>query len=362
MTVKECAAIAARFVRENETRHPGYIGAYVGGSTAAMPPGAQIAGGSDMDVYVVCEAPPPSKRGKFEYLGALIEVSYVAAADIFPAEKALGDYHLANSLRYRFVLDDPRGALCALEKKVARDFAQLSNIIRRRDHALDRVRAGLMHIDYDAPLPDLTLSWLFPTGITTHAVLVSALRNPTIRLRYLRAREVMLENGLAREYEMLLEISGFERVTRAQAQALMDALEPIYDRAAAVQRTPFSFGSDISAQSRPAAIDALRTLSASGRQREVMFWIMATYARAMKILLVDDPESYFKYLECFEGALALVGRRDNAAIGSQAGKVLAYLPKLGLITDRLAQKSANAARRAAGEEEGELPITSIDEG
>jgi hypothetical protein len=341
MTVKECAAIAAQWVRENEASLPGYLGAYVGGSVAALKPDAEISGGSDMDVYVVADNPPPAKRGKFVFKNALLEISYIATGAIFPAEKALSDYHLANSLSHEFTLDDPSGRLSALQSAVAAGFPLRENISLRRDHAISRVRAGLSGINFAAALPDLTLSWLFPTGITTHAVLVSALRNPTVRLRYLRAREVLLENNLESEHELLLQLSGFSRITRAQADSLLDELEPIFDQAARLGRTPFFFASDISPQSRPAAIDDIRELVARDLHREAMFWIITTYARAMKMLLADAPDEYAKSLPAFENALACVGRSCEADISAAAENVLDHLPQLTAITDSLIEKYGN---------------------
>lgn len=69
------------------SRPAGYVGAYLGGSTVALAPDAPMPGGSDLDVYVALEGPLPEKRGKFEYQGALLEVSYVSWAAIFPAER-----------------------------------------------------------------------------------------------------------------------------------------------------------------------------------------------------------------------------------------------------------------------------------
>ena len=122
MRVGECRNLAEDWVARREAGLPGYVGAYLGGSTAALAPDAPMPGGSDLDVYVALEGPLPEKRGKFEYQGALLEVSYVSWAAISPAERALKDYHLAHSLRYGQVAGDPRGRLRPLMEQVARHF------------------------------------------------------------------------------------------------------------------------------------------------------------------------------------------------------------------------------------------------
>ena len=136
MRVGECRNLAENWAARREACLPGYVGAYLGGSTAALPPDAPMPGGSDLDVYVALDGPIPEKRGKFEYQGALLEVSYVSWAAIFPAERALKDYHLAYSLRYGQVAGDPRGRLRPLMEQVARHFWDRPYWTARRDQTL----------------------------------------------------------------------------------------------------------------------------------------------------------------------------------------------------------------------------------
>ena len=341
MRVGECRNLAENWAARREACLPGYVGAYLGGSTAALPPDAPMPGGSDLDVYVALEGPLPEKRGKFEYQGALLEVSYVSWAAIFPAERALKDYHLAYSLRYGQVAGDPRGRLRPLMEQVARHFWDRPYWTARRDQALEKVRAGLTGLRPDAPLPDKTLSWLFPTGITTHTVLTAAGENPTVRLRYLRARRVLEDRGRLDVYERLLALSGFARVTGETARKMLDELAPAFDAAARLGRTPFFFSSDISPVSRPAAIDDLAALIARGFHRETLFWIVCTWARSMKILAADAPEEYARFLPLFRQALAAVDRDTDEKISAAAGEVLAYLPALRAVTDEIMKESAH---------------------
>ena len=335
MTVRETRAIAANWVREKETVLPGFVGAYLGGSTAALPPDSEISGGSDMDVYVVLRGDAPDKRGKFETEGALLEVSYVREDALFPAEKALRDYHLANSLRHRAVLCDPEGRLTALTEEIAAKFAQKEWIAARRDHALSRVKGGLTGLNRDAALPDRTVAWLFSTGISCHAVLVSALENPTVRLRYLRTRETLEAWDRLDLYEKMLKLSGFADVTPEQASDMLNCAERAFDRAIGKGRTWFFFQSDISEASRPAAIGSAREMIARGLHRETVFWTITTFARSMKMLLTDAPEDYDALLPSFERCLTLVNRETWEKIQTAAEKTLAFLPELTAETDRL---------------------------
>ncbi len=322
-----------------ESRLPGYIGAYIGGSAAALPENAPLPTGSDVDTFVVLSDPPPMKPGKFMHGGILLEVSYIAEKSILPAESALADYHLAHSLNAARILHDPAGILSRLQREIQAKFPLKEEIARRRDHALSRVQSGLTAPLAD-DLQDRTLGWLFPTGIMAHAALVSALKNPTVRLRYLRAKEVLEKENLSASYETLLSLAGFAEISAETAQRLLNALIPLYDRAAKVGKTPFFFSSDVSPQCRPTAIDSMQALIDGNLHREAMFWILTGYARSMKILLADDPAAYARFLPDFQSALAAVGRDSAEKILSARRRALQFLPELTELTNKIIQNHA----------------------
>lgn len=338
MRIIDALHLAGEWIQAHEARRSDFIGAYAGGSAAALGDGDELPAGSDLDVFAVLSDPPPMKPGKFEYSGLLLEISYVAENQIFPAERALSDYHLAHSLHLQRTLADPEGRLGALQRTVAENFARSEWLLRRRDHALSRVQSGLSSSNPAASLPDRTLGWLFPTGICTHAVLVAALQNPTVRLRYLKARQVLADEGFSDVYERLLSLSGFAEIAPSVAHDLLARLEPIYDRAAAAGRTPLPYSSDVSPQCRAVAIDSLRPLIGRGDHREAMFWILTGYARAMKILSLDDPDGYERHLPDFHAALAAVNRETDAQVNAARRAVLDFLPELARVTDVIAAR------------------------
>lgn len=344
MKLRDCRERAKDWVERMETGLPGYVGAYLGGSAAALTDDAEISGGSDLDVYVVLDGAIPPKRGKFAYCGALLEISYISKDAIFPAEKALGDYHLANSLRHRAVIADTDGALADLTAQVAAGFDRRETVLRRRDYAISKAQSGLENLRMDAPLPDRAIGFLFPTGILTHAVLVSALRNPTVRLRYLRCGELLAERGMGEAHEELLRLAGFANVTQETAEALLRDTERAFERAGRFMKTEFPFSSDLAEVSRPAAIDALRRLIMQGRHRETLFWVLTTFARSMKQLLADAPAEYEALLPDFHRALAAVGRGTEGEILAARDAALAYIPTLNRLTERIMDETPEILR------------------
>ena len=307
-----------------------FRGAFFSGSTIGLPDDAELPAASDVDVMVVTahdQAPP--KLGKFLYHDTLVEVTYLPLHLLSSAEEVLASYHLAGCFRSDTIIADPTGHLRRLQARVARGFAEPPWVRRRCEGARRKITDGLRAIDLEAPFHDQVMAWLFATGVTTHVLLVAALRNPTVRLRYLAAREVLTDYGQAGLYPELLELLGCARLTRRRVQQHLLALASTFDAAVAVARTPFFFSSDISAPARPIAIDASQRLIDGGCHREAVFWMVATFARCQKILAADAEGEVRRALApAFEAMVADLGIASSADILRRADDVIRFLPRL----------------------------------
>ena len=130
---------------------------------------------------------PPGKR---LVDGVLVDVSYRRRRRVADPARVAASFVYAPSFRGGQVLADPTGQLGRLEAAIAPGFASPAAVRARTDDVHRRIRARLTALDPAAPWPELVLAWLFPTSLTAVRALVAALRTPTVRLRYLRAREV----------------------------------------------------------------------------------------------------------------------------------------------------------------------------
>ncbi|MFB9902361.1 hypothetical protein [Allokutzneria oryzae] len=318
MKVGEARAAAIDWVRST---HPG--AAYFSGSTVDMPDSAELPVGSDVDIMLVSEE-PTAKLGKFPHRGALLEATYVSTSELASPEEVLSSYHLAHGLRTDTIIADPTGFLRPLQATVGEHFADEVWVRRRCAQARNRVVEGLRRIDHSAPWHVQVTSWLFPTGISTHIPLVAALRNPTVRLRYLAVRDLVTPEVHTR----LLELLGSARLTPQRVSHHVDQLAHTFDAAAAVARTPFPFSTDITPAARPIAVDASHALAASGAHREVMFWITATFARCHLILAADAPELHRRHFPAFEDVCEDLGITSSDDLTARATAVLDFLPAL----------------------------------
>lgn len=286
----------------------GFLGAYFSGSTVGLGPDAELPPTSDVDIVVVLagHAVPP-KPGKLRHRGALLEVTYEPWDALACPEEVLAAYHLAGPFAHDTVIADPTGRLALLHRRVARDFAVRAWVRRRCEDAAARVRDRLAAPDAAAPFHEQVLGWLFPTGVTAHLPLVAALRNPTIRLRYPAAREVLSDFGRLDLYPELLEPLGCARLTAPAVRRQLAALTETFDVTVGVARTPFFFRTDLTRAARPLAIGGGAELIGRGLHREAVFWIVATFARCHLVLAADAPAEHARLLPSFTAVLEELG-------------------------------------------------------
>ncbi|SEN71748.1 hypothetical protein [Lihuaxuella thermophila] len=336
MRVGSARAAAINWVMQYASREDGFRGAFFSGSTIGMPDDAELPAASDIDVVIVtAHAEPPLKLGKFLYHGALLEVTYLSWNQLTSVEEVLTSYHLAGSFRVDTIIADPTGHLRRLQAQVANHFAERVWVRRRCESARRKIENRLRAIDTSAPLHEQVMAWLFPTGVTTHVLLVAALRNPTVRLRYLAARDVLIEYGHADLYPDLLKLLGSAHLAPQRIEQHLDELARTFDAAAAVAKTPFFFSTDITATARPIAIDGSRELIRAGYHHEAVFWIVATFARCHTILAADAQDLQRALAPAFDSILADLSITSTDDLIRRAENVIQFLPRLWETTEAI---------------------------
>lgn len=321
--------MAARWVAGEAAGRAGFAGAFLCGSAAWLPPEAELPAVSDVDIAVVVEGVPPPKPGKLDIDGVLLEPSYLPWDEVASPERVLGTYYLAGSLRGETVLADPTGRLGPVRAAVAEGFARRPWVERRCADAERRITGNLGGLDPAAPPHRQLMVWLFATGVTTHVLLTAGLRNPTVRLRYPAVRELLLAHGRPEWHEELLDLLGCARLSRDRVEHHLRAMTAAFDAAAAVARTPFHFSSDVSPRLRPTSVGSTRALIDQGAHREAVFWLAATYIRALAVLAADAPPAVTaRHAAGLTELAADLGIPDTGDLRPRAARTLAFLPRL----------------------------------
>ena len=329
MTVGSARAAALEWVRDHAAREGSFVGAYLGGSTATLASEHELPASSDVDIFVVARtSEPPPGPGKLLHRGVLLEVTWLPWDRLASPEEVLGSYHLASGLHLGRILADPSGDLGRVQAACRARFAEPAWVRRRCDAALAGSAGWLAQVDPSAPWHDQVTTWLFGTGVTCHVLLVAALRNPTVRLRYLRARQVLAEHGRGDLYAEMLEHLGCAGMSPERAAEHLAALAETFDAAARVLASPYRFATDISVAARPIAIGGSEALIAAGDHREAVFWMLATFARCQAVLAADAPALRAALAPAFEALLADLGIRGSRDLRSRAATVLRFHPRL----------------------------------
>lgn len=342
MKVGAARAAAIEWVMQYASKEDDFQGAYFSGSIIGMSDNDELSPTSDVDIVVVIALDePPLKLGKFFYNDVLLEVTYLSWGQLSSAKEVLTSYHLAGSFREDTIIADPTGRLHQLQSQVSQHFAEEAWVRRRCENAMKKIENGLRNIDTSAPFYDQVTAWLFSTGVTIHVILVAALRNPTVRRRYVAAREVLMEYGHLDFYPNLIELLGCAHMTPQQVEEHLDELARTFDAAAAVAKTPFFFSTDITAMARPIAIDGSRELIRTGYHHEAVFWIVATFARCHKILAADAPDLQQAFIPAFEAMVADLGIASSHDIIRRSEDVICFLPRLWEITEDILSRNPN---------------------
>ncbi|MDP9861907.1 MULTISPECIES: hypothetical protein [Streptosporangium] len=319
MKIGQARAVAARWVAGHQV--PGFAGAYVSGSAAWLPAEAELPTSSDVDLVVMVDGEVPPKLGKFRHEGVLLEVSY---APLQPAETILASPALAPGLSRGVLLADPDGSLAALQTAVAREFAR-PHWVRTRCAALEDRIATLTQLDVSRPLAERVLSWAFPASLPTLVILTAARANPTVRRRYVAAREVLLRCGGADFHEELLDWLGCAHFSRSQVAEHLRRLTDVYDRVPYDPARPY--GTDLTPEARQISIDGTHDLIEQGLHREATWWIVVTFARC----LTFDPYGTAALQELLDD----LGVGTPAAMRRKARTVVAGFPRLRQVSEAL---------------------------
>jgi hypothetical protein len=342
MIVSEARDYARQWVHEDGSRLPGFHGAYFTGSLTWLAEDAVVGAASDVDLAVVLGgAEAPLKLGKFDYHGALLEVSFTTFKQLGSAEEILAKHQVAGAFRAPNVIADPSGRLTELQAAVGSEYAKRAWVEKRCENARKHVLRYVGYMDESPPFHDAVIIWTFGAGVLAHVLLVAGLKNPTVRLRYLAARELLADYGLSDFYPTLLAPLGCANVSGDDVGRHMPALAEAFDAAAAALTTPVFFASDISAQSRHIAIDGSRELIERGDHLEALHWMLATYARSQHVLASDAPAAV--YDEHDAGLRALLrefGIESIADIEARMAEVETLLPRVSAMTQTIMDSNA----------------------
>lgn len=337
MLVRDAKQVAQQWVRAEASRQPDLYGAFVSGSTSTMPDDAPLPAASDVDVKLVWDRPAvPLDPQKFRYRGVILEISDAARADFASAEAVLANYHTAVHFTHPALLLDPTGHLTAIQPIVAREYARRYWVQRRCEHARTSLLTSLTWLTPTAPLHDQVFTLLYAVLMTAHIVLVTDLRNPTVRKSLVGSGQILARYGHAPLHERVLAILGSAALDRPQVESLLAACAEVFDIAQAIWTTPFPYASNVSACARPIAIGGTQELISAGFPREAVLWLGAIHTWAQTALSLDAPEAVqCRCTPVYERLLEALGVPTSKAVAERVGQIRDLLPELWQVAEEI---------------------------
>ena len=321
-------SLAEQWVHEEGRTLPGFRGAYLVGSVTNLADGAALPATSDVDVVLLLARPAPSRMGKFFFRNILLYVSFVEWGQIQAHETILGHFQMGAAFQRLHILDDPTGLLSRIRGRVAKQFASRYWVGQRIQHTKEVALNRLLDVEKFADWHDQVTAWLFGASLTTLILTTAGLRPPTVRRRYMEARELLADRGKLEFYERLLQLLGCDSWSKSQAEAHLAGVTAAFDEAKTLPKGSFPFAADISNAARPIALDGSRDLIEHRFHREAVFWMVATYARCQWIIHRSASAQVRKRFNAgFEHLLADLGIHSFADLMARCGHVRSCLPE-----------------------------------
>ena len=344
VTTGEAWRAAADWVRAEAAPIPELVGALVAGSTRERDPGAPHPEGSDVDVWVVVDAPVPDlmhdpghrfAARKLGHAGVILERSFKPWDALADPERVLGDPHHAPNLAAPLILADPAGRLARLAAAVAPAFP-------RRSHARRRVAAKLANAErfcgfaasgaappgFDAFVVGTALR-VVAAGEAAGAVAVAALQQPSPRRAFVHAGELLARHGRSDLREELLRALGSAALGPDAVAAALDELARAWDAAVEVRRTVFGMDYELSRDARSFALGGVRELVEAGHHREAMFRLAFLRSLAQNVLEHDaSPDDRARFRARYVQLLSALGLDTEERRAARIAAIRALLPAL----------------------------------
>jgi hypothetical protein len=290
--VSQVVELAREWVELEGYKTPGFQGAHLMGSTAAMPRGAPFATYRDVDMNIV--VPDGSRRDHLNlpYKGLILEVNSYELKKYRSPEVVLANPNLAPHLAADSILSDPTGMLGELHEAVSGDYARRKWVLARCEREKALLLEDLEAISQPTPAGEASTCVRLLRGLSYLAglIAVSSMRPPTARRCLLLMRELLEPQGRSDLCEEVLRLPGWAHMTQSQVESYLQEAVRAFDRAVEVHRTQSPYGFKLHPYVRPYFVQAAQEMMNEGHHREAMFWVCFFHYLSNTALQNDAPE------------------------------------------------------------------------
>ncbi len=292
MKVADVIELAREWVASEAEATPGFVGAHLIGSTAALPLDAPFAPHWDIDIGIILEdVGEPIRNRIVSYKGAILECGYRPRADYATADSVLANPTLAHNIAAGRTLADPTGMLKELHTVIASAFAEQRWVTARCEGEKKFVQIILSDLAQATMSPETFGRLLMTVSHLAKLILIADLKPPTNRRCLVLMREILRPFDRLDLHERALEVLGFARLSREEVQAYLHECATVFDRAVAVKRSATLRDYKLHDFVKPYFITGSQEMIDAGDYREAMIWICGGYAIALMTLFQDAPDA-----------------------------------------------------------------------
>lgn len=290
MKVADVIELAREWVASEAEATPGFVGAYLIGSSASLPLDAPFAPHWDVDIGIILEDLAEPTNRSVHYKGAILECSYRPRADYATPETVLANHMLAHNIASGRTLADPTGMLKELQAAVASAFAEQRWVTARCEGEKKFVQIVLDDLAKATMGPETFGRLLVVVSYLANLIIIADLKRPTNRRCLVLMREILRPLDRLDLHERALELLGFAQLSREEVQAYLRECATAFDRAVAVKRSATLRDWKLHDFVKPYFITGSQEMIDAGDYREAMIWICGGYAIAMMTLFQDAPD------------------------------------------------------------------------
>ncbi len=340
MNIGAAKAIARRWLAEEWEGKPGFLGAIYCGSTNWKSDETEYVPPSDIDILIWVD-------GETRTLDRVYQDGVILQPSVLPysrlsrtPEEILSDFRIASHFSVPSIIADPTGHLTMLHQGVAPEYARRTWVRAR----CERVRTRIDEILDTWLAPDLETDelWMqvfdlyYAVFLLSEILPVADLRDPTVRKAFVLSREILAKQGRLDLQEAMFALLGCQQMSRTDVETHFAVYAEAFDQASMFLRTPFFFSADVAADSRPVSVGGVREIIDSGLHREAMFWMIAIYSVAVKVMQNDAPDAEkTAHLAQYRQQMGELGLRSKEDIIARVAQLKTLVPAFMEVAEQI---------------------------
>jgi len=297
VTTRDAVTLARDWVTSEARNKDGFMAAYLAGSLNRQDDMSVLRPSTDVDIHILQEGSAQWERMTV-CKGVTLQVALRELSSYCTHEQILAHPFESYNLTFGKLLYDPYGFLGRFQVALRPEWARKSWVLTRCYAELCLAKQRFSRAALGTSLIQSSMAWIMGIQALSGILANAWLRPPTYRRCLLMmhqdvalaSQEEIFAQGRNDLIEMVLQLAGWNRMSRSQVINLLERVARCFNNVAAAGARPASppFQAMICDGFRPMAIDGSREMIDEGYHREAMFWIHFITSILVEILATRE--------------------------------------------------------------------------